>query len=68
MLIYLQSISFNTLSLLLLISFVSIYITKATSSSSFTNDFNNNNYVKQAEECKIDLTKKINKKKCLDFE
>ncbi len=57
MLIYLQSISYDFLSLLLLISFVSIYITKATSSSSFTNDLNNN-YVKRADECKRDFKEK----------
>jgi hypothetical protein len=50
MLIYLQSISCDDLSLLLIVTFVSIYITKATSSSA--NDYNTD-FARQAEECKI---------------
>jgi len=49
MVIYLQSITCDVLLLLLLVSFVSICITKATSTLSFTND-DNNNRIKRADE------------------
>jgi hypothetical protein len=58
MVIYLQTISIDALLLLLLVSLMSICITKATSTLSLINN-DNNNEMKRADECKLKFVRLV---------